>query len=167
MERAHAESSVRKRGVQGALANKLAADSRANTLASTVSELRAAGFISRQSLAAELNRRGIPTAQGGRWHRTTVTRMLTRLSLITWGKDARINNGQAKKHAACVRAKGLASTIAKIQQAGFVSMNAIARELSKQEIPTALGGKWHRTTVSRLLRRLEKFDRASNSRHRR
>ena len=69
--------------------------------------------------------------------------MLTRLGLITWGKDARINNGQAKKHAAGVRAKGLASTIAKIQKAGFVSMNAIARELSKQEIPTALGGKWH------------------------
>ena len=157
MERAHAESSVRKRGAQGALANKLAADSRANTLASTVSELRAAGFISRQSLAAELNRRGIPTAQGGRWHRTTVTRMLTRLGLITWGKDARINNGQAKKHAADVRAKGLASTIAKIQKAGFVSINAIARELSEREIPTALGGKWHSTSVKQLLRRLKRL----------
>ena len=93
--------------------------------------------------------------------------MLTRLGLITWGEDARINNGQAKKHAADVRAKGLASTIAKIQNAGFISINAITRELSERNIPTALGGKWHSTSVKRLLQRLEKLDRASNSRHRR
>ena len=64
---------------------------------------------------------------------TTVTRMLTRLGLITWGVGARINNGQAKKHAADIRAKGLAPTIAEIQRAGFVSTNAIARELSERD----------------------------------
>jgi hypothetical protein len=76
--------------------------------------------------------------------------MLTRLGLITWGEDARINNGQAKKHAADVRAKGLASTIAKI--------HAITRELSERNIPTALGGKWHSTSVKRLLRRLKRLE---------
>jgi hypothetical protein len=67
------------RGKHGALANKRAADSRARALASTISELRAAGFISRCGLADELNRRGIPTARGGRRHYTTVVRMLSRL----------------------------------------------------------------------------------------
>jgi hypothetical protein len=81
MEREHAETSSRRRGVQGALANKQAADSRADALASTFRELMAAGFLSRRSLAGELNRRGIPTAQGGRWHYNTVVRMLTRLGL--------------------------------------------------------------------------------------
>jgi hypothetical protein len=145
------------RGGNGALANKQAADSRANALASMIRELRAAGFLSRSALADELNRAGIPTVHGGRWHRTTVTRILTRLGLITWGKDARINNGQAKKHAADMRAETLASTIAKIQKDGFISINAIARELSEREIPTAQGGKWRPTGVSRLLRRLKRL----------
>jgi hypothetical protein len=113
-------------------------------------------------LAEELNRRGIPTAHGGKWHRTTVTRILTRLGLITWGKDGRINNGQAKKHAADARAGTLVSTIAKIQKAGFVSINAITRELREREIPTAQGGKWYPTSLRRLLQRLEPSSRTSD-----
>jgi Recombinase len=74
------------------------------------------------------------------------------------GKDARINNGRAKKHAADARAKALAATIAKLRKAGFVSINAIARELSEREIPTAQGGKWHATSVGRLLHRLERLE---------
>jgi hypothetical protein len=65
--------------MNGALANKRAADSRALALLATIRKLMAAGFVSDRGLANELNRRGIPTARGGRWHRTTVTRMLTRL----------------------------------------------------------------------------------------
>jgi Recombinase len=52
----------------------------------------------------------------------------------------------------------LASTIAKIQTAGFISINAITRELIEREIPTALGGKWHSTSVKRLLRRLKRLE---------
>ena len=66
-----------------------------------------------------------------------------------------MNNGQAKKRAADVRAEMLASTIAEIQNAGFISINAITRELSERKIPTALGGKWHSTSVKRLLSRLK------------
>ena len=158
MDQVRGERSSRNRGKSGSLANKRAADSRANALASTIRELWAAGFISRWALADELNRAAIPTAHGGKWHRTTVTRIMTRLGLITWGKDGRINNGQAKKHAADMRAKGLAPTIAKLRKAGLVSINAIARELSEQEIPTAQGGKWHPSSVKRLLRRLERLE---------
>ena len=81
--------------------------------------------------------------------------MLKQLGLLTWGDGARVNNGQAKKLAADARAEALAPTIAKIQSAGFVSINAITRELSEREIPTPKGGKWHPTSVKRLLRRLK------------
>ena len=83
MEQARGKASSRRRGKHGAFANKRAADARARALASTLRELKAAGFISRRALADELNRRGIPTARGGRWHYTTVVRMLTRLGLLT------------------------------------------------------------------------------------
>jgi hypothetical protein len=83
--------------MSGPLAGKRAADSRAHALASTIRKLLAAGFVSRRALAYELNRRGIPTARGGRWHYTTVVRMLTRQGLLTSGKGGRINNGQGKQ----------------------------------------------------------------------
>jgi hypothetical protein len=85
MEQVSGGTSSRKRGGHGALANKQAADSRARALVSTIRELRAAGFVSRRALAEELNRSAIPTARGGRWHYTTVVRMLTRLGLKTHG----------------------------------------------------------------------------------
>jgi hypothetical protein len=67
--------------------------------------------FARRALAEELNRRGIQTAHGGKWHYTTVVRMLKRQGLLAWGTGARVNNGQAKKHVADVRAEALASTL--------------------------------------------------------
>ena len=166
MERVHGKTSSRGRGIRGGAAAKRAADSRARALVSTVRELKAKGFVSHRALADELNRRGMLSARGGRWHLTTVVRMLTRLGLITLGKG-RTNNRLAHKRAADARAKALASTIRELRKAGFVSFTAIARELNEREIQTARGSKWHRSGVSRLLRRLERLDRASNSRHRR
>jgi Recombinase len=150
------------------LARKQAADSRARALVSTIRNLTAAGFVSRQALADELNRRKIPTARGGSWHYTTVVRMLTRLGLLTPGKGGRINNGRASKQGADARTKALASTIRALQAKGYVSFSAIARELNAREIPTVLGGEWHPASVSRLLHRLEvtRGLRSSN-RHRR
>ena len=73
--------------------------------------------------------------------------MLRRLGLLTSGKGGRINNGRASKQAA--------------------AFNAIAHALNEREIPTALDGRWHSTSVRRLLERLERLDRASRSKHRR
>ena len=154
MTTARRQASSRKLGTHGALANKRAADSHANALASTIRELRAAGFISRRSLADELNRRGIPTARGGKWHYTTVVRMLARQGLLTEGVGARVSNGHAKKLAA----EALAPTIAEIQSAGFVSVQAITRELREREIPTPKGGRWYPTSVKRLLRRMKRLE---------
>jgi hypothetical protein len=130
-------------------------------LVSIIRKLKAAGFVSRRALADELNRRGIATARGGSWHYTTVVRLLTRLGLLAPGKGARIHNGRAGKQAADEQAKALASTIRALQAKGIVSFNAIARELNAPEIPTVLGGKWHPTSVSRLLRRLERLEHRS------
>ena len=152
--------------MNGALANKRAAESRALALLATIRKLMAAGFVSQRELANELNRRGIPTARGGRWHRTTVTRMLTRLGHLESVKGG-TNNGLATKLVADVRAESLRPTIRKLRRAGFVSISGIARELNEREIATPQGGKWHLTTVTRLLQRLERLDRISRSQRRR
>jgi len=163
MESEHAERSLRRRKLQRALANKRAVGPRARGLVQIIHEPLAAGFLSRRSLADELNRRGIPTARGGRWHYTTVVRTLTRLGLIRAG-NGRSNQRLAVKKAADARARALASTVRKLRKAGFVSVSAITRELNKRQVPTARGGKWHRKSVSRLLRRLDRLDRVPRSR---
>src|SRR5229473_2339674 len=160
MEQVSGGISSRRRGVNTALKNKRAADSRAAAMASTIRKLMAAGFVSQRELADELNRRGIPTALGGSWHRTTVWRMLRRLGLITKG---RIKIGLASNQAADARAEALAPRIRALQAQGPVTLKAIARELNEREIPTALTGKWHPTSVSRLLRRLERLEPSSRT----
>ena len=152
MKRTREEPVCRGHGEQGALANKRNADAFAHALASTIREIWAAGYISRRDLADELNQRRIRTARRGRWHYTSVVRILKRLGLLTWGVGVR---KQTKKRAADMRAEALASTIAKIHSAGFVSLNAITRELNRRAIPTPQGGKWYPTSVKRLLQRLQ------------
>jgi hypothetical protein len=122
----------------------------------------ATGFVSQHALAKELNRRKIPTAHEGRWHRTTVQRLLLRLGLAGNG-----NNALAIRRIADARAEALGPTIRELRKAGFVSSLAIARELNERKIPTAQGGKWHTTSVYRLLERLNRLDRTSNTKHRR
>ena len=149
---------ARGRKVHGASTNKRAADSRALALLPTIRELMAAGFVSQRALANELNRRGIPGAGGGRWHRTTVVRMLSRPALLT--------SGLASKRVADVRAEAFGPTIRQLRKAGFVSISAIARELNGRGIPTAGGRKWHLTAVTRLLQRLDRRELSSGRRRR-
>jgi ribosomal protein S19E (S16A) len=148
-------------GLLGSQVIKRRAELHAATYASIIQELRSAGFVSRRAVADELNRRAVPTARGGRWHYTTVGRMLTRLGMTVAG------TGQANKRAADGRAEALRSTIIELRSAGIVSPKAIARELNERGIPTARSGKWHPTMVTRLLQRLDRLDRMSRSQHRR
>jgi hypothetical protein len=160
------ETSPGRSGAQGASANKRAADSRALVLLPTIRELMAAGFASERGLANELNRRGITGARAGRWHRSSVRRMLTRLRQLT-SKHGGTDNNLAWKRVADLRAEALRPTIYNLRKAGFVSISAIARELNKRGIPTPRGGKWHMTIVTRLLERLDRLDRVSRSQRRR
>lgn len=59
------------------------ADAHAENLRSTVDQLRRDGLGSLASMAQALNHRGILTARGGRWHRSTVLNLLKRLDEST------------------------------------------------------------------------------------
>ena len=159
-------SSRRRRGTQGTMAAKRAADVRALALLPTIRKLITASFASDFALANELNRKGITGARGGRWHRITVRRLLTRLRQLTSAHGG-TNNNLALKRVADARAETYSPTIRRLRKAGFVSGNAIARELNARGIPTAGGSKWHPTTVTRLLERLDRLDRVSRSQRRR
>jgi len=148
---------------KGALANRQRADARALALLPTIQKLMAAGFVSHRGLANELNRRGMPGASGGRWHRNTVVRMLKRLGLPNRGG---ISSGLGNKRAADMRAERLGPTIRELRKAGFVSIKAIAAELNERGIAAPRGGKWHITTVTRLLERLERLELSSGRRRR-
>jgi hypothetical protein len=81
----------RKRRYDGALANKRAADQYARMTAPIIRRLRASGIVSQRCLADALNQHHVATARGGKWHRTSVKRLLARLSglashkMVGWG----------------------------------------------------------------------------------
>lgn len=133
----------------------------------TVRELRATGFVSRKTIAAELNRRGVPTERSGRWHLTTVQRMMKRLGMTE--TVHRFGPAGVNRWLALNRAKALAPIIREIQSAGPVSQRDIVRDLNARRVPTPSGGKWHKTSVNRLLHRLESLgarrERLSASKH--
>jgi DNA invertase Pin-like site-specific DNA recombinase len=64
---------------RGVLAD--AADEFATALLTTVQAIRAGGAITLASMAMELNRRGIKSARGGKWHRSSVRNLLERTKL--------------------------------------------------------------------------------------
>jgi DNA invertase Pin-like site-specific DNA recombinase len=68
-----------KRGRDRARENKAAARAHALSLRATLRELRAAGVTSVRAIAAGLNKRGVVSARGGKWHATSVVRLLARL----------------------------------------------------------------------------------------
>jgi hypothetical protein len=59
--------------------------------------------------------------------------------------------------AANLRARELAPVVREIWAAGFMSYNAVSRELNRRNVPTLRGGKqWYPMTAGRLLVRLER-----------
>lgn len=56
------------------------ADARAADLADTLEDLEQSGFKTLQQQANELNKRGIKTARGGRWHPSSVANLRKRLA---------------------------------------------------------------------------------------
>ena len=58
-----------------------------------------------------------------------------------------------------LRARALAPTIREIWAAGYMSYNAVSRELNRRQVPTLRGGKkWYPMTAGRLLMRLERTE---------
>ncbi len=68
-----------KNGKKLAAQNKRKADSFAKSLFPVIHQLEESGFTSVRAIAAELNRRKIPTYHGAKWHKTTVHNLLGRI----------------------------------------------------------------------------------------
>lgn len=45
--------------------------------------------------------------------------------------------------------------IRKLQRSGAITLQAIAAGLKHRHVPTANGGKWHKTTVAKILARVK------------
>jgi hypothetical protein len=134
-------------------ANKRIASERAAGLAPIIAEIRAAGAVTLRDIAAELNKRGIPTARGtGSWSRSQVNRVMSRPEL----RKFRLGSAALNVQIASERAAGLAPVIAEIRAAGAASLRAIVAELTKRGIPTARGiGTWSASQVARIMLRDE------------
>jgi DNA modification methylase len=65
--------------MNGPETQRAAAEQRAQTLVETIREVGVAGSL--REIAAALNERGVPTYGGGRWHPTTVGRLLERAKI--------------------------------------------------------------------------------------
>jgi DNA invertase Pin-like site-specific DNA recombinase len=60
--------------------NKQAAQAFANSLKPTIEELKSEGYTTERAICAELNARQVPTPrEGGKWHRSSVHRVLKRI----------------------------------------------------------------------------------------
>ena len=76
------------------------------------------------------------------------------VKLGVYGKTlARKNKEEAVR-----QARELNSVIEEIRDSGITGIQKIADEMNRRKIPTARGGKWHRTSVMRLLQRVENVD---------
>jgi DNA invertase Pin-like site-specific DNA recombinase len=64
--------------VKGRAASKANADEFAKAMLPIITGVQAAGHTSFESIAAELNARGVRTRRGGEWHSTTVRNLLLR-----------------------------------------------------------------------------------------
>jgi len=63
---------------KGAKANRVGADAFAANILPVIQQIRASGVRGDRAIAEALNARGIKTARGGTWHRTTVRNLLAR-----------------------------------------------------------------------------------------
>jgi DNA invertase Pin-like site-specific DNA recombinase len=62
----------------GTEARQQQARAQAKAIAPTIAEIRAAGFVSLNGIAQQLNARGIPSPRGGKWQAVSVSRVLER-----------------------------------------------------------------------------------------
>ena len=65
-------------GIVGNAAKKRYADKHAKNIMPVISELKSVGLNTLADIADGLNKRGIPTARGGKWHASTVSNIFKR-----------------------------------------------------------------------------------------
>ena len=67
-------------GRQRAAENKAKAKAQAATLLPILRALKKEGITSVRAITTALNQRGVPSARGGKWHATSVARLLSRIA---------------------------------------------------------------------------------------
>lgn len=71
-----------------------------------------------------------------------------------YGRDVLSKRNKAEAIEFAMRMRPI---IEQIQSKGITSSRAIAKELNRKNIPTAKGGRWHKTTVHTLLKRISEL----------
>jgi transposase len=127
------------------------ADDFARTILPIIAEIRTGGITSTHGIAAELNRRGIPTREGKQWFGASVGYMLRRAEGALAG-DAQRPCAEAMRAAADRRVRQIGPAVLELRSRGF-SLAGIGIELERRGLRAARGGRWHRASVKRLLAR--------------
>jgi cyanophycinase-like exopeptidase len=89
----------------GAEATRIRADSRAETMRPDIAVAVAAGANGPAEIAAYLNKEGIQTPGGGRWHAQTVRRTTRRLAALGYKEFEIRSRSDAQRTRAAVRRK--------------------------------------------------------------
>src|SRR5208337_1296314 len=120
----------------------LQSKARAKFVAPPIWEMLSRG-MSKEAIAAEMNRRGVPTVRGQRWHDNTVRRVLELTSGETPPNEdtALALTLGSKAFRKLQRAKRFAPIIAPLRAAGW-TYDAIAGEFGRLGVPTPRAGIW-------------------------
>jgi DNA invertase Pin-like site-specific DNA recombinase len=128
----------------------LQSEARAKIVAPLIWEMLSQG-MSKEAIAGEMNRRGVPTARGRRWHHNTVRRVLE----LTAGETPPNEDTAlaltlgSKAFQKLQRAKLFAPIIAPLRAAGW-TYDAIAGEFGRLGVQTPRAGIWRGSAVWKL-----------------
>ena len=128
----------------------------ATNLLVVIRQLIDEGVNTTPKLAAELNRRGVPSYNGGRWNHVGVWKLLRKYSPEIYD---RLCSREIRHDRFLER---MTPIIDQLQRIPVVGKMAVARRLNAEMIPTKSGrGRWSHKSVDRLMRRLRQVvDRA-------
>lgn len=124
-----------------------AADERLEDLKQHLESARQAGCYSRREIAAYLNSNGFCTTRGRPWGPSQVHRAMQRLSQ---------QNVRISSKSGVFSSNEIARHVAQARQEGYDSLREIAGYLNLRGVLTSRGLEWYPTSVSRMLRRLER-----------
>jgi hypothetical protein len=105
-------------------------------------EIQADGKTVACSIASELNARGIPGLNGGRWRAPQVLSLVKRISMVATSRADWLPR--------------LALIIADIRAAGHHSWIAMARQLNARGVRPLMGGRWNKRKVGDALTRMRR-----------
>jgi hypothetical protein len=118
-----------------------------------VTELRCAGILFLGRIAAELNRRQVAAPRGGRWHRTTVKRILVRQRWQAAGYALSQDQQMAIKRARIAAFdRRLRSTVERLMRTGRNTTDQVVNALNRTGLRTFIVRPWKINSLNEYLR---------------